>query len=629
MRTSVRNRRRPPVRLAFTLVELLTATALALVMMLILANVFGQVTGAINEQRAAIEMRQQLRTVADRLRQDLEGITVRMRPPVNPAWNEGYFEYVEGPYGPIYWPQRPTRQILTSPLNLTQNANGVAVPSDPDTTLGDLDDILAFTTRTRGEPFRGRQGFRHHPSDPTNMNVQRNLDYTYRTMLSDTAEVAWFVRGNVLYRRVLLVGSSSPGGVMSGDAKYFNRYFCSPPISGFGIDTDALDFCYYRDNDFSVREEGVGGHELTARAGDDLQPRLVLNTLGDLTKREHRYAHQPFVFPHDVRDWGLLGLPTIGECSDPRFPLPQLSRHSGDVLSSPDLPLVSPIFSGSTRLHRWNTGYSGFNNFDARTRPYPYGGINVAYGDLSRYVNHTVSYGVDPLDPTRRSSARSATRSGEDIVLRNVLSFDVKAWDPGAPLFRGDTQPGAPLIRQGDPGYLERLRAAASGGSAAPVAYGSFVDLNYMCLLGRRPGSGVNLHYPNYTPPAGAPEPDFHWRGHWRSKLQGVAPSTSFGVNPNLGNQTTQPRQYIAAVYDTGSSHYEADGLDQDGDGTTDEGANGVDDDGRSGIDDLDEREAPPPYAAQLRGIQIRIRVFEPDTQEIREVTVVQDFVPQ
>jgi len=38
---------------------------------------------------------------------------------------------------------------------------------------------------------------------------------------------------------------------------------------------------------------------------------------------------------------------------------------------------------------------------------------------------------------------------------------------------------------------------------------------------------------------------------------------------------------------------------------------------------------APQPYSAPplgLRGIQIKIRVFEPDSRQIREVTIIHDF---
>ena len=40
------------------------------------------------------------------------------------------------------------------------------------------------------------------------------------------------------------------------------------------------------------------------------------------------------------------------------------------------------------------------------------------------------------------------------------------------------------------------------------------------------------------------------------------------------------------------------------------------------------ERETLSPYPFPLRGVQITIRVYEPDTGQVRQVTVVQDFLP-
>jgi len=45
------------------------------------------------------------------------------------------------------------------------------------------------------------------------------------------------------------------------------------------------------------------------------------------------------------------------------------------------------------------------------------------------------------------------------------------------------------------------------------------------------------------------------------------------------------------------------------------------------GVDDITELEGPIPYAAPLKGIQVKIRVFEPDSRQIREITVVQSFL--
>ena len=72
--------------------------------------------------------------------------------------------------------------------------------------------------------------------------------------------------------------------------------------------------------------------------------------------------------------------------------------------------------------------------------------------------------------------------------------------------------------------------------------------------------------------------------------------------------------------------HYESPGL---WNSYTSIGNNGVDDDGLNGVDDPGEYQFPAPYSTPLRGIQVKIRTYEPDSKQIREVTIVQDFVPQ
>ena len=85
-------RNRDRCRRGFTLVEMLSATALAMLMLAMLASIMGQVTDSINQNRATMAMRNQLRGVADRLRQDLEGATAPLTPPLDPKGGRGYFE---------------------------------------------------------------------------------------------------------------------------------------------------------------------------------------------------------------------------------------------------------------------------------------------------------------------------------------------------------------------------------------------------------------------------------------------------------------------------------------------------------------------------------------------------------
>jgi hypothetical protein len=46
-------------------------------------------------------------------------------------------------------------------------------------------------------------------------------------------------------------------------------------------------------------------------------------------------------------------------------------------------------------------------------------------------------------------------------------------------------------------------------------------------------------------------------------------------------------------------------------------------------VDDAGERETVPPYPYALRGVQVRIRVYEPQTRQVRQATVESDFIPE
>jgi hypothetical protein len=164
-------------------------------------------------------------------------------------------------------------------------------------------------------------------------------------------------------------------------------------------------------------------------------------------------------------------------------------------------------------------------------------------------------------------AALTGTRQGEDIVLTNVLAFDVRVFDPRAPLRQTAAMTA---VDPSDPGYAS---AAAAG------ATGAYVDL----------GSG------------GA-----------ATTLMGAA---------NAASQVTN-------IYDTWSTHYEFNGIDEDRDGAVDEGTNGRDDDGNGIVDDAAEQETAPPYPVALRGIEVRIRCYEPESRQVRQITVRHTFVP-
>ena len=143
-------------------------------------------------------------------------------------------------------------------------------PGPADLTVGQRGDILMFTTRNAARPFVGR--------------YQLSVDATNPTLQSDVAEVAWFLRGKTLHRRVLLV---VPGVAQNA---------VSPALAKSHV------LC-------QQRYLGPFG-ERPNRAQQPGRPDQA---------RESLCPSGRSTFPFDARRWGFLGLPTLAECSSPTW----------------------------------------------------------------------------------------------------------------------------------------------------------------------------------------------------------------------------------------------------------------------------------------------------------------------
>ena len=204
------------------------------------------------------------------------------------------------------------------------------------------------------------------------------------------------------------------------------------------------------------------------------------------------------------------------------------------------------------------------------------------------FVDHTIastSSTVETLPAVLEGLVFDSTsqRQGEDVVLTNVLAFDVRVFDATAPI--RDSGNGTALV-PGDPGFA----SGTDGGS------GCYVDL----------GHGVTAN----------------------SLITPINPLFSASTSTVGGSGDILTRTYC-----TWSTHYEADGINQDsedegGSPIIDEGTDGLDNDNNSLVDDAAEQETSPPYPYPLRGIEVRIRVYEPSSRQVRQVTVRQTFVP-
>ncbi len=517
--TSSRDGRTTSVR-GYTLIEILVATTLALILMGAVVAMFGQVGESINDSRSMLEAADRLRLASARLQADLQSVTVTMNPPCDPASNQGYFEYIEGPAvttpfapntpnpsgRPLSGPPSPPLQLPTQIAVNTDNNN------QSDTTVGDFDDILMFTTRSSGRPFVGLAIV--GPSS------------TPSAVQSEVAEVAWFLRGRNLHRRVLLVMPSlNQNGYFTGAAAGGNQ-----TVNGF-----------YAYNDISARTSTVGGATT-----------IVANTLSDLTRRECRFAHgneSTGTFPYDVRNWNWIctaggqtstfpTLPTLNECSTPGWSLnasPPATPGTQIALGNPGGPTNTLDFWSNKTVTV--TGANG--------QPIPIPAYLLAENALTKKV---------------LGSWQTGMRTTDDIILTNVIGFDVKAWDPT---------------------YVDPVTGAV----------GAYVDLGYN-------GFGSD-HSGTYG-------------------LQGT------GSNNTLVHWNNQ----AGCVYDTFSTHYEVAGW-PNCPGTAGQSVDGLDDgNGIPGVvDDSNEKLSAPPYSMPLRGIQVKIRTFEPDSKQVREVTVEQSFL--
>ena len=171
----------------------------------------------------------------------------------------------------------------------------------------------------------------------------------------------------------------------------------------------------------------------------------------------------------------------------------------------------------------------------------------------------------------------SGNRLGEDIVLSNVLAFDVRVFDPAAEVL-SNASAGVAVVPS-DPGY-------ESGASFSPPVEGAYVD------LGHNAETGVFA-----------------------------------AVSPKVGYKSDNS-QRLTRTYDTWSDHYEFNGIDEDSKNDVDQKNNMIDDDSNGIIDAANELETSPPYPAPLRGLEVRVRIYDTSTRQVRQVTVRHTFVP-
>lgn len=267
----------------------------------------------------------------------------------------------------------------------------------------------------------------------------------------------------------------------------------------------------------------------------------------------------------------------------------------------------------------------------------------------SRYGNNTRGYTVRdvnfpyPFDPTRLPFQEDDKPSnvyslGEDVVMDQVISFDIRVYDPYVKVMSylkppGDSETTAQKHERyqeqeslvpGDQGYETQA-------STKPIGQGAYIDLGFASrLTDLAPAVRIKLGS------------QLSRKADSRAKLNNFTPQ----LFPNPSNPFGYFKFGYCSVYDTWTVEYERDGINQNyprdltkpedwkskGENMLiDEGLNGFDDNFNvnAGVDDATEREAPPPYFVPLRGFQVIVRAFQTSQQQTRQFTITHDFTPE
>jgi len=431
-------RSRPAPRRAFTLVEMLVAMVLTLILVAAIAEFYAYVGETVKDGRAMIEMSGSLRTAVQRLRTDLDLLTLPVAPwtddgggvlvprvvvnnitifpdTVTPIGSGagGYFEIFEGPASDC----DVNANNIIDLSDLTADIDGDGMPdwNEPNVTslLGDGDDFIAMTIRASGQPLTGRYG--------TYPNATATVA-AYSIVLAQHAEVIWWVgfddlnangvwnleEPRQIYRRQLLI---RPDAGLNG--------LLGPPPREYQNFADAQrvlkEFWQTDDISASIR--------LESNAMGNPVYRLRPNSLADLSRRERRFAHTAFAA-------------------------------------------------------------NGTDNF-----PYPQA-LLPSYSAASPGVS---TFGPKP------SYVQQGAGRGEDIVLTNLLAMDVQVYDQGA-LLRADTSQATLAtdaisgLSPSDPGYVTAIQQGFP-----VVGTGAYVDLGYVTKLEGLLGVAQGFYYNNPT----------------------------------------------------------------------------------------------------------------------------------
>jgi prepilin-type N-terminal cleavage/methylation domain-containing protein len=527
-------------RPGFTLIEIMVVLALTLVMMTMFATIFSMTGTFVTKQKAVGENDQSARILTTVLKTDLQGRTMRFVAPFHPNMQplsddpqrQGYFYVSEND------PTDDTDDVLQFTTTLNSNflpktnpasggqfygaALNLAVPWQANTNYvaNALVRPASANTNTSGLVFKNKgAAFTSGATEPTwpttlpntiadgvgtwtalaspidqpdgddgiaafdaagNRTLAPAGTNPNNTGASQYAEVTYFLRHGNLYRRVLLIrqpyDNNNPPPPVSGSSQPYDTdgpslmipgaYPPYPPNAGSGN--------FWTDFDYAARINVGGSPGVNFLAFAGVENSLNNSNAGNplsIGRPDNRFG---FDQTYDTASPG-----PVANGAPREFAL----QYDAKTDSLTSLTTPPPFFFGRfTHEETSNVNFQFPGNLPLvnATNVSPMAPNTVLAVDS---LNSTMwLLDAAPPTPGKAVSFASGVRRGEDILLTNVVSFDVKLWDPHYSEVAGSDVNRNGVIDAGaafaDVGHTANTGDFQQTKNAFPV-YGPRIDTGY------------------------------------------------------------------------------------------------------------------------------------------------------
>ena len=484
-------------RTAFTIIELMIAMAATLLIMGALTRAFGLVGNSIRESRMKVLLSGQTRDLMFGLRTELGAVTAS-NDPNDPEAGSGYLMIQEGPMADA-----------TTTTFFGTGTTTVAPGYFPLSRWGDTDDYIAYTVQAPADsPFIGVV-----PWGVLEASKAQTMGGLYSrppgydpiqpvVIQSQFAEVCYFMAPRmvrdasgalqyesddgdntdgmaedgipqyidldgddypdefVLYRRVLLIRPdlNVTSAQLGSNAVGFNNVLANQPVIG-----------YLRTTTGAIEIEPAGNSEPTLNPGawtatpTSVTPNWLIGMARVQQQMDLSVARE---FNYDEATGANSGVPEVFYSASTLEQLRSPHRRFAHVMMPPSNP--SNLLMSLDRASMPILALSPPLKFLAKGPTLPVTTTSLPVTDDNIGTTPNLADRFTMNGHMRPEFILGGTREGEDIVGTNIAGFDVRVFDPGAPVFLeagGDGSPGEDGVDDNNDGTPDNISELGSTNS--------------------------------------------------------------------------------------------------------------------------------------------------------------------